>query len=202
MRKSRVVSEIGASDYLHEAFKDAVTITGDQHVIAIAGTVGVRRRDAWQGTATGLTALAAGIVLRQQALHHGKNRFIQGDIDHLALAAAAPLLECQQSANHGIQRGERVADADADPYRRLPRMTGQVTQTTHGLANHAEAGLVPVGAGLAIAGYAHHDQSRVDGAERVPTEPPTLQGAGTKVFHQDVRFCNQAAYQVLAFLAA
>ena len=74
-----------------------------------------------------------------------------------------------------------------------------MTQTTHGLTNHAKSGHVSVGARLPVAGDAQHHQARVDFLQVFPTHTPALKGAGSKVFNQHIGFLDQLSRQVLPF---
>src|SRR5690606_4708039 len=148
--EARVLGQVGPADQVHQALVDAVAVAGDQHVGAIAAAVGIGRRDAGQGAAGRLAYMAEGIVFRDQAFHHGEHRFVQGHVDDLTLATALALLQGEQDADDAVQGGPRIPDAHADAHRRLPRIAGEVAQTAHGFADHAEAGQVPVGPGLAV----------------------------------------------------
>ena len=63
---------------------------------------------------------------------------------HLALAAARPMVQRHQDADHAVQRRQRVADAHADAHRHAAGFAGEVAQAAHRLADHAEAGPVAV----------------------------------------------------------
>src|SRR5690606_10440649 len=119
-----VIAQVVAADQAHQALVDAVAIAGDQHVAAVVARVGVGRRDAWQGAAGRLADVAEGVVLGDQAFHHGEYRLVQCHVDLLAFAAARTLLQGQQHADHAVQRGQRVADADAHAHRRLAGVAG------------------------------------------------------------------------------
>src|SRR2546429_384695 len=54
------------------------------------------------------------------------------------------------------------------------------------LGEGPEPGPVAVGAGLAPAGHAHHDQAGIRGAELVVAEVPALERAGPEVLDEDV----------------
>jgi hypothetical protein len=94
-------------------------------------------------------------------------------------AVGVAVAQRQQHADHAVQRGQRVADAHAHAHRHAAGLARQVAQPAHGLGHHAEAGLVAVGAGLAVAADAQHDQARV-GAAGPRTQAPGFQRAGRK----------------------
>ncbi len=96
-----------------------------------------------------------------------------------------------------MQGCQRVSNGHANPYRRPSGLTAKVAQAAHGLANHAETGLVLVRAGLAVARYTQHDQTGVDGFQVFPAQPPFFQGAGAEVLDQNVTFFYQCAHHVL-----
>ena len=73
-----------------------------------------------------------------------------------------------------------------------------MAQATHGLADHAEARPVLVGAGLAIAGDAQHDEPGIQRRQGLVIESPAFEGAGAKVLDQDIGLPDQAAHDILA----
>jgi len=53
-------------------------------------------------------------ILRHQAFHHGEDRFIQGNVDDLACAAAAAdVVQSHERADYAVERREGIADAYA-----------------------------------------------------------------------------------------
>jgi hypothetical protein len=62
-----------------------------------------------------------------------------------------------------------------------------------------KTGSVAVGAGLAIAGDAQHDQAGIDLAQHLPAESPFFEGAGPEVLAQHVRLLDQFLEQFDAF---
>ena len=71
-------------------------------------------------------------------------------------------MQRHQRADHAVQRGDGVADRDADAHRRPVGIAGDVAQPAHGLADGAEAGPVAVRPGLAETGEPHHDQPGIE----------------------------------------
>jgi hypothetical protein len=176
VRQRRVGRQVVAADGLHQAAEDAVAVAGHQHV-AVGAAVGVAGRDAGQRAAGGLAHGAEGAVLGQQAFHAVEHALVQRHVDHLPLARFTSLAVVQrhQDADHAVQRRQRVADAHAHAHRRAAGLGRQVAQPAHGLGHHAEAGLVAVGAGLAVAADAQHDQARVGrAARRRPRPQPSI----------------------------
>jgi hypothetical protein len=78
-----------------------------------------------------------------------------------------------------------------------PRFGGQVAQAAHGLGHHTKARLVAIGAGLAVAADAQHDQARVELQKIVWPQTPALHRAGAEVLDQHIRVCGEAAHDVL-----
>ena len=107
-------------------------------------------------------------------------------------------MQCHQCADHAVKCGERVADADVHAHRRPLRKPGNVAHATHRFADRAEARPVAVRAGLAEAGQTNHDQSRVDGRERVVAEAPFLERAGSEILDDDVGFPGEPPRDLLA----
>ncbi len=73
----------------------------------------------------------------------------------------APITPCSEA--------RRIADADADAGGRTVRIAGREAHAAHRFADRAEAGAVAIRAGLAVAGYAHHRQFRIDRATARPS---------------------------------
>ncbi|MNT19536.1 hypothetical protein D3C72_1547980 [compost metagenome] len=141
--------------------------------------------------------------LRHQALHHGKDRLVQGHVHILPLAVVvAQVMHGQQRADDAVQRCQRVADADAGTHRRPVGVAADITQPAHRFRNRGKAGTVLVGAGLAIAGDAHHDQGRIHLAQVFPAQTPFLECAGTEVLDHDIGFSHQLAHDFLPLRAA
>jgi hypothetical protein len=127
-------------------------------------------------------------------------------IHHLALAgdAIGALLAVPATAgdvavaqrHHGaaaMQGGDGVADGNADAHRRTVRVAGDVADAAHRLADGAEARQVAQGAGLAVAGQAHHDGGRVELPEVFIAQLPLFQHAGTVVLDDDVGLQGELA---------
>ena len=112
------------------------------------------------------------------------------------------MMQRHQRADHAVQRGERVADADVHAHRRTVRKTGDVAHAAHRFADRAETGLVAVRPGLAEAGQAHHDQSRVGRRERVVAEAPLLERARAEILDHDVGIRARAAARSPALRAS
>jgi len=103
VRKAPVVGEVVPAYQVHQSLKDAVAISGDQHV-APAAEIGVCGSDARQGRAAGLAPMSKVVVLRNQAFHHSEHRLIQRHIDALSLSAMlGSMMQRQQDADDGIE---------------------------------------------------------------------------------------------------
>ena len=78
------------------------------------------------------------------------------------------------------------ANADAGAHRRAARLAGEVAQAAHAFGHQCKTGSVAVGAGLAIATDAQHDQPWVQRQQRVGAEAPAFHRAGAEVLDQHV----------------
>ena len=96
-----------------------------------------------------------------------------------------------------MQRGQRVANAHADPHRHAARFGGQVAQAAYGFCDHAKTRLVAVGAGLAVAADAQHDQARIEFEQFVGAKPPAFHRAGAKVLDQHIGVQRELAHDGL-----
>jgi hypothetical protein len=82
--------------------------------------------------------------------------------------------------------GQLVTDADAHARRRRRGVAHDVAKATHRFTDSAEAGLVGVGAGLAIARDADHDELRVDLRKLLEATAPFLHGARAEILKYKV----------------
>ena len=130
----------------HQAPEDRVAVAGDQHVAAVARS----------GTPTSARCRAGSMPVRSRTAPKRSN---SGSIYSITVNTASysatsttwprPVrardVERHQRADDAVQRGQRVADRDADarPAARSG-LAGHVAQAAHRLADHAEAGPVAV----------------------------------------------------------
>src|SRR3546814_8281201 len=63
------------------------------------------------------------------------------------------------------------------------------------LADRTETGVAGIRAVLAIARHAHHDQTWIDRAQRVPAQAPAFERAGPEVLDDDVGLSDQFKQQ-------
>jgi len=198
----RRFGQVGPADGEHEALEDAVAIARHEHD-AVAATVRIRRCDARQRTAARLAHGAERAVFGDQAFHHVEHRLMQGDVDHLSLAAIdLAVVQRSQDADHAMQRGEGIADRHAAAHRHPPRLAGEVAQAAHRLADHAEARQVAVRAGLAITRDAQHDEARIQLRQHIPAHAPAFQRTRAEILDQHVGFGDELARDLLPFAAA
>ncbi|CPP71609.1 Uncharacterised protein [Bordetella pertussis] len=197
-RHPAVVAQVGALDALHEALEDGVAVAGDEHV-AVAARIGVGRGDARQRGAGRLAHGAEHGVLGQQALAQVEDALVERGVDDLPLPAARiALVQGQQHPHGAVQAGNGVAQRQAGAHRCAAGLAVEIAQPRHGFADGGKAGLLRLGAGLAVARDAQHDQTRVEGVQRLPRQAPFLHGAGAEVLDQHVGLGGQLARQVLA----
>lgn len=99
--QGRVVGEVIATDGLHEALEDGITVGADLHMLAVGACVDGGGRDARHDVAGAFADETEHIEFRHHALHHGKDRLVQGHVHHLALAAIDfPVAQRHQRADH------------------------------------------------------------------------------------------------------
>ncbi|MNO82804.1 hypothetical protein D3C76_740890 [compost metagenome] len=168
-------------------------------MLAVGACVDGGGRDAWHDVAGAFADETEHIEFRDHALHHGKDRLIQGHVHHLALAAIDfPVAQRHQRADHPPQGGNRVPDGNPGAHRRAVIETGDVAQAAHRLAYGTEAWLVFHRPGLAKARQAHHHQARVQRMQHIPPQTKFFQHARAKVFDQDVGLGQQALEDIAA----
>src|SRR6185437_12590598 len=93
-------------------------------------------------------------------------------------------------------------DADAHARRRRARIGDDVPEAPHRFPDGAEARVLRTRSGLPEAGYADHDEARIDRRQLGPSEAPLLQGAGAKVLQKEVRLARELAQDGLPFRLA
>ena len=203
-RVARVFAELGPPDGLHQPLEDGVAVAADGDVGAVLGAVGVARGDAGEGAAGPLAHDPSHVVLRHHRLHEVEDRLVERHVDHLPLAGAphVPGVHRREGPYDGVERGERVAEADAAPHRGPVRLAGDVSDASHRLADVREPGPVLVRPRLPVAGDAHQDEPGIHLVEDLPPEPQLLQGTGLEVLDQDVALCGEPLRKVEAVRVA
>ena len=191
--QGRVVGQVGAANGLHEALEDRIAVGADLYMLAVGAGVNGGGRDAWHDVAGTFADKAEHIELRDHAFHHGEDRFVQGHVYHLALAAVDfPVSQRHQCTDHTPQGSNRVTDGNTRAHRWAVVEAGDVAQAAHRLAHGAEARLVLHRPGLAEARQAHHYQARVERVQHVPAQAEFFQHARAEVLDQDVGVGQQA----------
>jgi hypothetical protein len=104
----------------------------------------------------------------------------------------------REDALYGEHAGQRVAERDPHPRRRLPGVSGDVPQPAHRLGHRGVARLLAVRPGLAVAGHPGQDDARVHRRHPVVAEVPPLQRPGPEVLDDDVGALDQAQEQLLS----
>ena len=204
-RQFGIGGQVIPSDGDHQALEDGVAIAANHHH-AIGTRVSVAGRDTRQGRASRLAHRPESTVLRQQAFHAVEHGLVQGHVHHLATAfrrlgadAGVAGLQGQQHADHPMQRGQGVSQADTGPHGRTAWLAIEVTHAAHGLGHHGKPWSVFVGAALAVAADAQHDEAGVARAELLVAHAPLLHGAGLEVLDQHIGFIDEAAHQLAPF---
>ena len=126
------------------------------------GRVDIARRDVRQRRAGALALVSRDLPLRQQRLHQCQDGFVDRRVDDLASSCATTVVQGHQRPERGEGRGERVAQRDSRPGRRTVRVTGDVTDATHRLADRAIARSLGIGSGLPEASDPSDHQPWVD----------------------------------------
>ncbi len=124
---------------------------------------------------------------------------VQRRVDPLAAAGAAAVVQGHHDGERRHQAAVRVARAHAEIDRRLTGLAEAGHQTGQRLHRHVERRLGD-GAEAAVAGVGRVDEPRVDGAQLVIAEVPTLQQLDAHVGEEDVRFLGEAVQHLAAFL--
>jgi hypothetical protein len=126
----------------------------------------------------------------------------QRNVHDLAAAATkhVPPVERGEDALHGEHARDRIAERDVKPGRRLARKSVDVADAAHRLRHGGEARPRCVRPGLAVAGDARDDESRVHLPELVRPDPPLLERAGAEVLDEDVAVLDEVEQQLLPSL--
>ena len=196
---ARILAQFRPAHHRRHPLPDAVLVAADQDA-AVAGRIDIGRRDLRQDRAGAFADMAGDRIFRHRRFHIGEHRLVDRRVDHLPLAGLVAVLQRHQCAEAGVGGGERVTDRKAGPAGRAIRLAHDIAHAAHRLADAAIAGAVRIGAGLAIAGHADHDQPLVDRAQRLVIQTPFFQRAGTEILEQEVGFLDQPLDDRLAFL--
>ncbi len=139
VREAWIVGEIIPSGCTHQPLEDGVAVAADDDVLAVGAAVGVGRHDAGERRARGPADHVGAVVLGHDRLQHVEHGLVDGHVDDLAAAIRPrPLLEPEQDADDGVQRGERIADAQVRTHRRLTREAVDVPESPEALADGRE----------------------------------------------------------------
>ena len=196
--EARIFGPLVLTHRFAEAREDRVLICGDQYE-SIARLVDVGWCDIRQDRAGAFADVSRFVVLGYQRLHHRQNRLVQGRIDNLAATGFIAIVQSGERAQARESGGQFVADADTHARGWRGRIAANIPEATHRFADGAEAGAMRIGAVLAIAGYADHDQTRIDLAQLLVATVPFLHRAGSEVLKYEIRFLDQLLQNSLAF---
>ena len=183
--------------------EQTIGVGGNHDPLLVFARIEIRRgKPGQEGSGPG--PLVAGFfVFGQGRFQHGKHGFIQSRIDHLAGSAVdIPIVERHQGAQRGKHAGQGVANADTHPTRRAVRETDQVAQPAKGFGHRGKAGFFPIRAGLAVAGDAGKDETRIQLTQDLIAKAPLFKHSGAKIFHEDIGLTDQPAKQILSFRVA
>ena len=113
-RQIGICTQILTTNGRHQSLENTVAIAGNQGT-AIFAKVCIGRRNTWQ-SATSRTAHGTKLTeLRQQTFHAIENCLVKGDVDHLPKTTFLLFMQGHQNTDDTVQRGQGVANTDADP---------------------------------------------------------------------------------------
>src|SRR5690606_22987583 len=124
---------------------------------------------------------------RFEQIEHG---FEQRYIHHLAITAAFAFEQRQYDTERRMNAGQRVAHGKIRAYRAFTGKTVHVTETADAFTHRRKAGLVGVGAVLAVARDTRVDPARSALPEIRGAQLPAFHHAGTEVLHHHVGTFN------------
>ena len=197
-RELLIGGEVVAPDDPEEGLEQAGRVRGDADERSAGARIRVRRSRVVRDVPGPLADGAEVGVLREDALQHREEGLGQRDVDDLAPPRGRAFMQGDQCADHGVQRGDRVAEAQADPAGCAIRLAGDVAQAAGRLGDRPECGLVVHRSGLTIPGDSDHDQPRVRGDEGLGIQIPPLEPAGTEVLDEDVALARELPNECLA----
>ena len=186
----------------HQALENGVAVAADDHVLAVVATIGIGRHNAGHRGARGLADHAGAVVLGHNALQQVEDGLVQGHVHHLACTALrlAALQQRQGNAQGRVQGCNRVAETDIGPHRGVAGLAIDVAKAAKTFGDRGVAGLVGIGAGLAVAGNPRIYQPRVARLDHLRAQAPLLHGTGAKVLHQHIGAVQQLQHQLAAAL--
>ena len=157
-REPRVVA---VTEQRHHAVRDRLGGGRDRDPLAVGTPVGAARHRVRDARAeTGLLVVEVR-GRRRQRRHHLQHRLEQVHVDDLTLAAAIPLAQRDHHRERAGERGDLVGQRDRREERRAVGLAVDRREPAHRLGDRRESRLRRVGAVLAEAGDAEHDEPRV-----------------------------------------
>ena len=143
------------------------------------------------------------LVFHRQGVEHTHQCLGRRQVDFAAsglawLTADTPC-QCRGDREGAEQARHHIAQRVVHVLRRAPRLPRQMSEPAHGLKDARKAGAPCIGAALAKAGQAQHDQVWVVGMQRRQVQAPSVQRTRAKVFHQHIEVGQHLEQQRLAF---
>ncbi|MCY1202516.1 hypothetical protein D9M72_140060 [compost metagenome] len=142
--------------------------------------------------------LAAVEIIRRVRMQQRQGAVVQRDVQELAQAAAAALVERQQDGHRRVQARHHVHDRQADAGGLALRVAVHAHQAAHGLGAGVVAGQTAQRSVGSEAADPAMDQGREFPAQGLVSQAPFFQRAGLEVLDQHVGVGQQAAQQLLA----
>jgi hypothetical protein len=175
-----------------EAFEHLVRGARDGHPLVVDGAeMAVRHGDETAG-AFALADLAEETVGGGDFVHLAEDRFVDADVDDLALAGRLAVAQRQQDADRAVEAGQVVTHGRGPRnHRSFAGETCEVRQTGKTVRDVREARPPAIRPGLSVARDPQHHQPGVGLAQLVPAESPFLHRAGAEILDQHVRLGDQ-----------
>ena len=201
--KARVAGKLRFACHLAEAGELRIVADGKDEG-PVACRIGVVGHDGGMGIAPARRHIAVGEAGDALVDQPGDLGVEQGDVEMLALAGGAAVMQRGEDGVGGIHAAHHVGDADAGLGRLAAfriRPAGERHQPAHPLDEKVVAGPVRIGAVLAEAGDRAIDEAGIFRRQRLVAEPAASKVADLEILHQHIGAARQPAHQGNALLA-
>src|ERR1700730_2639989 len=189
------------ADYPHHALGDADGAPRDGTPSAVTRAVRVPRGVVRRPVAHSRLHDSELVVDSGMGTQQREQRVDQCQIDHHPFAALAALAQPPTRAEPPRHSGHAVGKTERWKGGRPVRLSCEVGETGHRLRQSSESATAGVGAELAEAGHAQHDQPWVDPVQLLRTQVPAFQDTGAEILDQDVVLSDQPLHHLLALRA-
>ena len=174
-------------------------IADGQHDMAVRGGKNLIGHDIGMAVAEPRRRLATDQIVHRLDRQPCRLGIEHPDIDILPLAVDFARSQGRVDGDRGIHTGHEIGDGHASLHRHACGLAGHTHESAHGLDKRIVAGPFGIGSGLTKTGDRTIDEAGVVALQIVITQLVARQVPELEIFHQNVGFSGNSAYQRLAF---